>query len=74
ATARLHPHDLERLIGGTGSRLRVRSRRAALVLEAVADIGVPRGSISIPFNAVGADAGELIDVSRSVVEVRVETP
>ncbi|MDP8975114.1 MAG: NADH-quinone oxidoreductase subunit NuoG, partial [Actinomycetota bacterium] len=42
ATARLHPHDLERLIGGTGSRLRVRSRRAALVLEAVADIGVPR--------------------------------
>ncbi len=74
ATARVNPHDLERLIGGTGSRLRVRSRRATLVMEAVADVGVPRGSISIPFNAIGAGAGELIEVGRPVVEVRVETP
>ena len=74
ATARANPHDLERLITGEGSRLRVRSRRATLVLEVVADAGVPRGSISIPFNAIGADAGELIDVANPVVEVRVETP
>ncbi len=74
ATARANPHDLERLIAGGGSRLRVRSRRGALVLEVVADAGVPRGSISIPFNAVGADAGELIDATRPVAEVRVETP
>ncbi len=74
ATARVNPHDLERLVAGGGSRLRVRSRRGTLVLDVVADAGVPRGSISIPFNAVGADAGELIDVERPVVEVRVETP
>jgi len=43
-------------------------------MEAVADVGVPRGSISIPFNAVGADAGELIEMGRPVIEVRVETP
>ncbi|HSH59695.1 MAG TPA: molybdopterin dinucleotide binding domain-containing protein, partial [Acidimicrobiales bacterium] len=73
-TARANPHDLERLIGTDGSRLRVRSRRASLVLEVVADAGVPRGSISIPFNAVGADVGELIEAGRPVVEVRVETP
>jgi NADH-quinone oxidoreductase subunit G len=74
ATARVNPYDLERLIAGEGSRLRVRSRRATLVLEVVADVGVPRGSISVPVNAVGADAGELIDVGSPVVEVRVETP
>jgi len=74
ATARANPHDLERLIAGEGSRLRVRSRRATLVLEVVADPGVPRGSIAIPFNDVGGDVGELIDVGRPVVEVRVEAP
>jgi len=74
ATARANPHDLERLITGEGSRLRVRSRRATLLLDVVADAGVPRGSIAIAFNAVGVDAGELIDVGSPVVEVRVETP
>jgi NADH-quinone oxidoreductase subunit G len=74
ATARANPHDLERLIGAGGSRLRLRSRQGTLVLDVVADLGVPRGSISIPFNSVGADAGELIDVGKPVTEVRVETP
>ncbi|MDQ3680404.1 MAG: NADH-quinone oxidoreductase subunit NuoG [Actinomycetota bacterium] len=72
--ARANPHDLDRLGAGQGSRLRVRSRRATLVLEVVADVGVPPGSISVPFNAVGEDAGELIDVGRPIVEVRLETP
>jgi len=46
------------------------------VVDAVPDPGVPRGSISLPFNA-GADgvgAGELIDVGAAVTDVRVETP
>jgi hypothetical protein len=55
----------------------VRSSRAALELEAVADEGVPRGVLSIDFNLHGGDDGSgaatLIDAGESVVDVRLET-
>jgi hypothetical protein len=38
---------------------------------------VPRGSLSLPFNAVGdggLGAGDLIDAAVTVTDVRVETP
>ena len=74
--ARANPSDLDRLGMGQGGRVRVRSNRASFVVDALPDPGVPRGSLSLPFNAAddGAGAGELIDATAAVTDVRVETP
>jgi NADH-quinone oxidoreductase subunit G len=56
AAVRANPYDLDRLGVATGQRVRVRSARGALVLEAVADDGVPRGVVSIGFNLDGPAA------------------
>jgi NADH-quinone oxidoreductase subunit G len=50
AAVRAHPHDLEKLGIGTGGPVRVRSARGEVVLEAVADVTVPRGVAAIDFN------------------------
>ena len=73
ARARANPHDLDRLGVGPGAHVRLRSRRGTVTLEAEPDLAVPRGSISVPFNASGEGASELIDAGQPVVEVRVET-
>jgi len=80
ATVRANPSDLGRLGVTTGARVRVRSSRAALEFEAVADEGVPRGVACIEFNlhgddpsVEGAGASALIDVREPVIDVRVET-
>ena len=75
--ARANPSDLDRLGMGTGGRVRMRSPRANFVVDAIPDPGVPRGSVSLPFNSgdeEGAVAGELIDATAPVTDVRVETP
>ena len=75
--ARANPSDLQRLGMGQGGRVRVRSNRASFVVDVLPDAGVPRGSLSLPFNSGddgGAGAGDLIDVAASVTDVRVETP
>ncbi len=80
ATVRANPYDLGRLGVTSAARVRVRSSRGALELEAVADEGVPRGVASIDFNLFGDDPGveragasALIDVRAPVVDVRLET-
>ncbi len=80
ATVRANPYDLGQLGVTTAARVRVRSSRAALELEAVADDGVPRGVVCIDFNLLGDDAGvehagasSLIDVAEPVIDVRIET-
>jgi len=85
---RANPHDLGQLGVTTAARVRVRSARGALVLEAIADHGVPRGVACIDFNlhdadpgaevpdgndVPGAGASALIDVREPVVDVRLET-
>jgi hypothetical protein len=44
-----------------------------MVLEVVADAGVPRGSASLPFNLPSEPAADLIDGSLAVNDVRIET-
>jgi NADH-quinone oxidoreductase subunit G len=80
AVVRANPHDLEALGVNGSARVRVRSSRAALELEAVADAGVPRGVACIEFNLLGDDVSieragvsTLIDVSQPVIDVRLET-
>ncbi|HEX2043307.1 MAG TPA: NADH-quinone oxidoreductase subunit NuoG [Acidimicrobiales bacterium] len=70
---RANPYDLSRLGIRPGDLVRVASARAALVLEAAADAGVPRGSASVEFNQPGEGAAELIDATQLVTDVRVET-
>ena len=86
--ARANPHDLEQLGVATGTRVRVRSARGTLELEAVADEGIPVGVVSVGFNlgvetTVDGDGGRseharagassLIDASVPVTDVRLET-
>ena len=73
APVRVNPTDLGRLGLTSGDRVRVTSSRASLVVEAVADPGVPRGVAAMAFNQPGTHAGDLIDATARVTDVRVET-
>jgi anaerobic selenocysteine-containing dehydrogenase len=76
AAVRANPHDLARLGISTSSQVTVRSARGAVVLEVIADDGVPRGVASIDFNLRvdgRAGASALIDGRAPVVDVRLET-
>ena len=48
--ARANPYDLDRLGAKTGDRVRVRSARGELVLEAEVDAACPKGVVAIDFN------------------------
>jgi len=68
-----NPHDLSRLGVKPGDLVRITSARAALVLPARADAGVPRGSVVVDFNQPGEGAADLVDAGQPVTDVRVET-
>jgi NADH-quinone oxidoreductase subunit G len=70
---RANPYDLGRLGVGTGDRVRVTSPVRSMVVEVVADDGVPRGSAWLAFNPTGEGAADLIDSSGPVTDIRVET-
>jgi anaerobic selenocysteine-containing dehydrogenase len=77
--ARANPYDLDRLGAATGDRVKVRSARGELTLEARADEGVPRGVVAIDFNVPGGQsapgnaAATLIDSRQPVTDVRMES-
>jgi NADH-quinone oxidoreductase subunit G len=76
---RANPYDLDRLGATTGDRVKVRSARGELILSAEADVGVPRGVVSIDFNVPGGEsapgnaAATLIDSRTLVTDVRLES-
>ena len=72
AQLHLHPLDLDRF-GGAGRQLKVTSTKGTLVLEAVADSGVPRGGAWVEFNQSNVNIAEIIDSTAPVVDVRVES-
>jgi len=69
ASVHLHPLDAERF----PATVRVASARGALALPLVPDAGVPRGIAWIPANQPDVSAGDLIDHSAVVTDVRVES-
>jgi anaerobic selenocysteine-containing dehydrogenase len=73
AVVRANPYDLHRLGHVSGTRVRVVSPRGSLLLEVAADTGVPRGSVAIGFNLPGESAGDLIDASTAVTNVRLDS-
>ncbi len=70
---RVHPVDLDRVGVASGTEVEVHSDRGALRLPIVADAGVARGNVVLPFNAAGIDVGVLIDIEAPVIDVRIET-
>jgi NADH-quinone oxidoreductase subunit G len=72
ATLRVNPFELERLGVTSGQNVHVTSSRATVTLKVAGDPGVPRGTATLPFNAVTPGAAELIDASAPVTDVRLE--
>jgi predicted molibdopterin-dependent oxidoreductase YjgC len=73
ARAHLHPLDLERMAPrGQVGEVRVSSAKGSLVVPAVADPGLQRGLVWMPFNQPGGAVGELLDAASAVLDVRVE--
>jgi NADH-quinone oxidoreductase subunit G len=73
AALHLHPLDLERLGASPGASVRVTSPRATIVMPVAADVTVQRGTAWSGWNLPDSVIGELIDVTASVVDVRVES-
>ena len=87
AGAHVHPLDLDRIGVPTGTDVQIIGARGTVVLPVIADASVPRGVLWAPFNQppmnqpprsplgtgeLAADISGLIDVSASVVDVRIE--
>ncbi len=70
---RVNPYDLDRLGKATGDRVRAHTARAATVVEVIADAGVVRGTAVLGFNLAGGGAGDLIDVTAAVTDIRLES-
>jgi NADH-quinone oxidoreductase subunit G len=70
---RAHSRDLSRLALKRGDLVRVTGPRGALVVEAVADDRLPRGTAVMDFNQPGEGAADLIDAAATVTDVRLES-
>jgi anaerobic selenocysteine-containing dehydrogenase len=70
---RANPADLERLGHASGSRIKIVSPRGSLVLPVDADAAIPRGSAALGFNLTGESAGDLIDATAAVTNVRLDS-
>jgi NADH-quinone oxidoreductase subunit G len=70
---RANPYDLDQLGIGAGDQVRVSSPRGSLVVEAVRDPSLPRGSASLAVNAPGEGAADLIDAAQPVTEIRLQS-
>jgi anaerobic selenocysteine-containing dehydrogenase len=69
----VHPSVLADLGTADGEAVRVNSGRGSLVLPAFGDFSMPPGTALLPWNLPRACAGDLIDATGPVTEVRVET-
>ncbi len=72
AVAAVHPLDLDRLGVSAGAEVKLTGARGTVVLPLVADRAVPRGSVHVPFNAVGPSVNEILDADAPVHDVRIE--
>jgi NADH-quinone oxidoreductase subunit G len=70
---RVNPADFDKLGIGPGDEVRVTSARGSITLAAHPDREVPVGAAAVPFNQPGPDGGDLIDLSRAVTDVRLDT-
>jgi anaerobic selenocysteine-containing dehydrogenase len=69
----VHPYDLDRLGVSDGGQVKVTSPRTTLTVEAHASTTIPKGSVALTVNQPGPDPADLIDATRAVTDVRIET-
>lgn len=69
----MHPLDLDRLGASVGAQVKVSNDRTSIVMPIAADESVTRGTVWAAWAQSGSNIGELIDSSRSVNDVKVET-
>jgi anaerobic selenocysteine-containing dehydrogenase len=69
----VHPADRDRIGVAEGDEVQVTSSRGSVTLPVRADPGIPRGVAFLAFNQPGPGAGDLIDATAAVTDVRVET-
>ncbi len=68
----VHPLDRARIGVGVGVDVKVTSNRAALVMPIHESNDVMVGTAWIPFNQLGVDVRELLDLTDDVCDVRIE--
>jgi NADH-quinone oxidoreductase subunit G len=69
---RVNPYDLDRLGVAGGEQVRMHAPNRTSVVDVVADRGVPRGSAALAFNTSDGGAGDFIDATAAVTDVRLE--
>ena len=70
---KMNPSDLDRLGVKSGGQVRLRAARVDTVVPVVAEPALPKGSAALPFNVGQLDVGQLIDITRAVNDVVVES-
>jgi NADH-quinone oxidoreductase subunit G len=68
----VHPLDVPRIGAQVGESVRVTSQRATLVLPLQESVDVLRGTAWLPINLSGSDARELLDVTKDVIDLKIE--
>jgi NADH-quinone oxidoreductase subunit G len=69
----VHPKDFDRVGVSPGARVRVTSGRGSVQLPLHPDRSTPEGVAFLSFNQPGEGAGDLIDASQPVTDIRIET-
>ena len=69
----IHPQDRDRIGVEDGAEVRVTSARGSLTLAVRADDAIAAGTAYLPFNLPGGGVGELVDLSATVTDLRVES-
>jgi NADH-quinone oxidoreductase subunit G len=69
----VHASDRDRIGIADGNEVQATSRRGTVTLPMRAAPGIPRGVAFLAFNQPGPGAGDLIDSTAAVTDIRVET-
>jgi NADH-quinone oxidoreductase subunit G len=69
----VNPHDRDRIGVDDGAEVRVTSERTTLTLPLQGDPGTAPGTAFLVFNAPGEGVADLVDATRPVTDLRVES-
>ncbi|NLA35441.1 MAG: molybdopterin-dependent oxidoreductase, partial [Actinobacteria bacterium] len=72
AVMRLHPQDIATIGLAEGGRVKITSNSRSLVLDAVADPTVARGTATLADGAPNVSVHELIEANAPITEIRLE--
>jgi formylmethanofuran dehydrogenase subunit D len=68
----VNPLDVSRIGVQEGESVRVTSQRGTIVLPLQESVDVLRGTAWLPINLGGSDVRELLDVTKDVIDLKIE--